>query len=105
MGPWETRLRGKLATLAPAHVDLENESHRHGGQAPSAESHFRLVIVGERFEGLSRIDRHRLINDLLADELRDHVHALGLQAFTPAEWRAKGERAFGSPDCRGGGKV
>jgi BolA protein len=100
MGPWETRLRAKLQTLAPEHLELTNESDRHrGGQPLEVESHFKLVIVGPAFDGQSRIDRHRLINDLLADELREHVHALGIQAYTPAEWTAKAERAFKSPAC------
>ena len=102
MGVWEDRIRTKLDSLGLDHLELENESHRHGGRTAESESHFRLVLVGETFAGKSRLDRHRVINDLLADELRDHVHALSLQALTPAEWRAKGERAFSSPDCRGG---
>jgi len=104
-GPWEARLRAKFASLSPTHLELENESGRHGGRTAASESHFRLVIVADGFAGLSRIDRHRKINDLVAEELRVHIHALGIQAFTPAEWAAKGERAFASPDCRGGPKA
>ncbi len=101
---YETILREKLTTgLAPAHLELLNESPAHGLPA-SAEKHFRVVAVSEKFSGLSRVERHRLVHGLLADELRTHVHALAVQAFTVPEWAARGGTTFNSPACLGGGK-
>ena len=97
MGPLETRAREKLITLNLDHLEIENESERHsrGG----AETHFKLTMVGEVFAGLSRIDRHRLVNDLLSEELAGGVHALGIRALTGDEWRKAGGTTFKSPDC------
>ena len=88
MGMSDT-ITGKLnAALAPQSLNIINESHLHaghGGHTPNGESHFRVHIVSEAFNGKSRVERHRMINDLLAVELRDHVHALAIHANTPAE--------------------
>lgn len=101
---YETLLREKLiAGLAPANLELLNESPAHGLPA-SAEKHFRVVAVSEKFVGLSRVERHRLVHLLLVEELRTHVHALSVQAFTSEEWKARGSATFASPACLGGGK-
>ena len=100
----EAVLRGKLEVrLVPAYLELVNESPNHGLPA-SAEKHFRVVAVSLAFTGLSRIDRHRLVQDTVAEELRTHVHALSVQAFTPEEWTARGGETFASPECLHGGK-
>jgi BolA family transcriptional regulator, general stress-responsive regulator len=84
-----SRMREKLmTTLNPTRLDLVNESHLHAGHASSpgtGESHFRLLIVSADFAGKSRIERHRVVNDLLRDELRDGVHALAIKALAPGE--------------------
>ncbi len=104
MGPIEKILREKLGNiLAPSVLELKNESPMHGLPA-EAEKHFRLVVVSELFAGKSRIDRHRLINQIVADELNTHVHALTIQAYTPEEWREREGATFDSPQCLGGGK-
>lgn len=101
---WQTRIQDKLtAAFSPSHLEITNESPMHG-LAASAEKHFRVVMVSARMEGLSRIDRHRLVNETLAAELRDHVHALSVQAFTVPEWEKKHGATFASPECLGGGK-
>ena len=88
MGMSDT-IAGKLnAALAPHSLNIINESHLHaghGGHTPNGESHFRVHIVSEAFNGKSRVERHRMINELLAVELRDQVHALAIHANTPAE--------------------
>jgi BolA protein len=105
MRPWEQILRQKImAKISPAlHFEVINESPNHGLQ-PEAEKHFRVVLVSPIFEGVARLERHRLVQDAVQDELRTHVHALSVQAYTPAEWSKKGATAFASPDCLGGGK-
>ena len=79
-------------TLAPEHLEIIDESHRHAGHAgarPEGESHFRLVVVARAFDGVSRIERQRLVHAALADLLREDIHALQINAFTPAEWQAR----------------
>jgi len=100
-------LESKLtAAMAPLHMELVNESHMHSVPAGS-ESHWNLIIVSERFVGLSRVDRHRAVNAALADELaRGAVHALTMKTLTPDEWRAAGGAVSNQPPpCRGGSKA
>ena len=76
------------SAFAPQSLQVENESHLHKGHAghhPSGESHFRLYIVSEAFRGKSRVERHRMINATLANELKAHVHALAIHAQAPGE--------------------
>jgi BolA protein len=85
----EARIRDKLnAALVPERLEILNESAQHAGHRGSpgtGESHFRVLIVSARFNGLSRIARHRLVNQTLADELAGGVHALAVTAFAPGE--------------------
>lgn len=80
----EETIREKLTqAFAPERLEIENDSHRHAGHAGSpgtGESHFRVNIVAEAFNGLSRVERHRLVNEALADLLRDKIHALAIKA-------------------------
>lgn len=74
--------------LKPTRLDIIDESHRHAGHAghnPQGESHFRIEIVAEVFTGKSRVERHRMVNTLLAEELAGRVHALALVTLTPDE--------------------
>jgi len=73
--------------LAPERLDVIDESHLHKGHAghrPEGETHYRVKITAEAFRGKSRIDMHRAINALLADELVAGVHALAIEAKAPA---------------------
>jgi BolA protein len=83
------RIAEKLtAALAPQSLDVEDESHRHEGHAghrPGGETHFRLHIVSEAFRGKSRVERHRMINQILSAELAGGVHALAIHASAPDE--------------------
>lgn len=94
-----TRIRTEIeAHLAPTHLDIQNESHQHAGN--QTDSHFRLVVVSERFGGESLLSRHRLVQNLLQAERDQGLHALALHTYTPEEWRIKGE-APESPACAG----
>jgi BolA protein len=88
-GVVQERIRRKLQeALAPQALDIIDESHRHAGHAGAharGESHFRVDVVSEAFVGKGRIERHRLINSLLAEELASGVHALAISARTPDE--------------------
>lgn len=90
--------------LQPAILQVENESHMHSVPANS-ETHFKVLIVSEHFQGLSRIDRQRHVNELLALELKSGLHALTQRALTPSEWQAQNAaKDFVSPECLGGSK-
>lgn len=85
------------------HLEVTNESDRHN-VPPGSESHFKLVLVADAFEGAGLLARHRLINTLLATELAGPVHALAIHAYTRAEWEERMGRALMSPPCLGGGQ-
>jgi len=86
--------------ITPTHLEVINESHMHN-VPPGSESHFKLVIVTNLFEGLSRVRRHQQINELLADELKGSIHALSMQTLTPNEWSKSNNTVTTSPDCMG----
>lgn len=74
--------------FSPESLAVTDESHLHAGHAghrPEGETHFRVNIVSDAFAGKSRIDRHRMINALLANELSQTVHALAIKAHAPGE--------------------
>jgi stress-induced morphogen len=88
----EQRMKKKLeAAFAPEHLLIENDSHKHRHHAPmqgsayTGETHFTVTIISNAFAGRSRIDRHRMVHEILADELAGPVHALAVKAATPAE--------------------
>ena len=85
----EQRIREKLmVTLEPIRLEVLNESHMHAGHAGdngTGQTHFRVLVVAEAFRGLSRVARHRLVNEAVADEIRDGVHALAIKAAAPGE--------------------
>ena len=77
-----------IAAFAPESLHVEDESHLHAGHAghrPGGETHFRLYIVAQAFRGKSRLERHRMINAALANELAGGVHALAIHASAPGE--------------------
>lgn len=91
----------KLKTeFSPTVIELVNESHLH--HRPSgAETHFRLLIVSEKFQGMSRIDRQRQINQLFEYARDKGLHALTQRALTPQEWESQKDGAeFTSPSCQ-----
>ena len=85
------------------HIEVINESGNHS-VAPGSESHFKLVLVSDDFDGLTLIARHRTINKILEDELKNKIHALAIHTYTAAEWQAKNQVAPQSPACHGGSK-
>jgi BolA protein len=78
--------------LAPTEISVVDDSARHAGHAGAASGggHYNLRIVSTRFAGLGRVARHRLVYDALADLMRNAIHALAIEAFTPDEVRAPG---------------
>lgn len=85
----EQSIREKLTgAFEPETLEIVNESHRHAGHAGSpgtGESHFAVTVVSSAFAGKSRLERHRMVNDVLAEELSGNLHALALSALSPEE--------------------
>lgn len=85
----ESSIREKLLrAFQPTRLDVLNESDLHAGHRGSpgtGESHFRVLIVSPVFTGKSRLERHRLVNETLAAELKGKVHALAIKAYAPGE--------------------
>ena len=96
-GPIQTAMEGKLvAAFAPERLAILNESHLHAGHHHvesghhgefdgGGETHFRVRIVSRRFAGMSRIERHRAVNEVLRDEIAAGVHALAIEPAAPGE--------------------
>jgi stress-induced morphogen len=89
----EDLIREKLSqAFAPMELEVVNDSASHAGHAASpgsGESHFSVMVVSGHFSGKSRIDRHRMVNSVLAHELDGPVHALVITALTPEERSAR----------------
>ena len=89
MGAVSDTLERKLsAAFAPRRLQIDDDSARHAGHAGAhggGESHFNVTIEAAAFEGLSRVQRQRLVYAALAEELAGPVHALSLKALAPGE--------------------
>ncbi len=87
LGPVGQGITAKLAqAFSPQALEVIDESHQHAGHSgarPDGESHFRVKIVAEAFRGKSLVDQHRMVNTVLAEELRERVHALAIQSSPP----------------------
>lgn len=71
----------------------------------NSETHFKVVIISEIFSKKSPIQRHRLVNESLREELSGPIHALSIVAKTPDQWlkmKNNGESVKASPSCQGG---
>ncbi|MDH3949133.1 MAG: BolA/IbaG family iron-sulfur metabolism protein [Gammaproteobacteria bacterium] len=100
----QSDIEAKLTnSLQPNYLEVINESNNHN-VPPGSESHFKVVIVTDAFDGKMLVARHRMINEILADELQHKIHALALHTYTPAEWEEVSGNAPASPPCLGGGK-
>ncbi len=92
------------SALTPSHLEVRNESHMHA-VPPNSETHFKVIVVSDRFEGERLVKRHQTVNGILADELRGGVHALSMETLTGAEWEKRGGQTLDSPECLGGSKA
>lgn len=94
-------IENKLQALQPQFLDVSNESHKHNVPKGS-ESHFKVTIVSDKFNGKMLLARHRLVNNILVDELAYSIHALVLHTMTTEEWTKKNGMTNNSPPCLGG---
>jgi BolA family transcriptional regulator, general stress-responsive regulator len=87
LGPVGKTLEEKLkAAFNPQSLSVIDESHQHAGHSGAhvnGESHFRVKIMAEAFKGQSRVNQHRMVNQVLAVELQNRVHALALETSSP----------------------
>ena len=83
------RIRDTLAqALSPERLDVSDESAKHAGHMgaiPGKTTHVRVVVVADAFRGRSRVERHLIVNRLLAAEMEAGLHALAIEAKTPDE--------------------
>jgi len=81
-------LQDRLGTLAPTVLDIRDDSAEHAGHAGAAGGggHFSVTIVSERFDGLSRLARHRAVLERVGDLIPHPVHALAIHAYAPHEF-------------------
>jgi stress-induced morphogen len=93
----ESKLTEKLN---PIFLKVENESYLHSVPKGS-ESHFRIEIVSNWFETKSLLLRHRLINEIISEEI-SKIRACSLHTMTEIEWEKKNRKAENSPNCASG---
>ena len=103
MATTESIITKKLEeAFSPDHLQVINESASHNVPEGS-ESHFKVVLVSQSFEGQSAVKRHQSVYSVLTTELQSGVHALALHTYLPLEWK-KQQSVPNSPDCLGGSK-
>lgn len=83
-----TEIKTRLQALMPNHIELIDDSHLHAGHAGNTGGgHYRLLIVSDLFETLSRLERQRKVQDLLQDLFGHAIHALSIRTFTNNEYQ------------------
>ncbi|MEP6391419.1 MAG: BolA/IbaG family iron-sulfur metabolism protein [Halioglobus sp.] len=98
-------IEARLSTeFSPQVLEVTNESHMHSVPLHS-ETHFRVVLVSDKFIDTRKVARHQHVYKSLKEQLEGPVHALALHTYTPVEWAARSAPAPASPDCLGGSKV
>ncbi len=86
--------------FSPVYLEVINESHNHHVPANS-ETHFKVVVASDVFEGQRLIARHRSVNEALAEEFANGLHALSMHTYTTGEWQIEQANVPDSPKCRG----
>lgn len=88
MGMSERIERKLRAAFAPKTLIVTDDSHKHHGHSgwrEGGETHFSVAVLSQAFAGKSRVERHRMVNETLAEELAGGVHALAISAKAPGE--------------------
>lgn len=81
------RIRLALEALSPVALEIHDDSHKHAGHAGARDGrgHFTVHLISARFEGLLPLKRHRLVYEALGPLMETDIHAVAIQARTPAE--------------------
>ncbi len=87
--------------LTPDFVEVDNESYLHSS-GKGGNSHFKITVVSDAFDGMGLVARHRKVQQLVAPITLGVVHALGIHTYTPTEWQERGYDIPDSPTCAGG---
>lgn len=99
MSEVQARITRKLTDFFnPKHLEIINESYKHHVPEKS-ETHFLVIMVSDKFNGVSRIDRQRQMHSCLDFDLKHGVHALSQKLFTPVEWQNLESKNFSTPNC------
>ncbi|KZZ58644.1 transcriptional regulator BolA [Oleiphilus sp. HI0125] len=102
-----TREKKLKTSLAEAfNIDymlLENESHMHS-VPENSETHFKLVLVSDDFDGKRKVARHQAVYSAVNTEMQSGLHALALHLYTNTEWAELDNKQLASPNCMGGSK-
>ncbi len=79
------------AALSPVHLTIIDETWKHAGHsgAVPGKGHFILYAVSQQFEGISLLNRNRIVFDILKAEVGSEIHALTIRAQTPSEWESE----------------
>ena len=81
-------ISGKLQQLSPIKLEVINESARHAGHDDATdESHFSILIISNNFIGITLLERHRMVKNILKEELKSKIHALSLKTLTEEEYQ------------------
>lgn len=95
----EKQLYDKITqTLSPLHIEIINESHLHRVRT-NAETHFKVIIVSDKFISLSTLQKHQLVQKILSEEFK-LVHALSFSLLTPEEFKSISKEQLSSPPCQ-----
>ena len=98
----QKKIENKLSeAFSPIYLKVLNESYMHNVPKGS-ESHFKVIVVSYQFEGKRLLARHRLVNEILKEELAHSIHALAIHTYTLSEWHEVSNIAPDSPKCLGG---
>lgn len=102
-GPIQQSIEEKiLKAYDPEFWAVVNESHMHS--APLGhESHFKVLIVSDSFQGMNRVKRQQQVFQLLDSERLAGIHALSMRLLTVQEYSQNGADGFQSPSCRSKG--
>lgn len=85
--------------LVPVHMELIDQSDQHGGNRQ--ETHFKLILVSNRFSGMRLVQRHQFVYQLAQEFIGNPIHALAMHLFTVVEWQTDPSVAA-APSCLGG---
>ena len=99
----QQQLEHKLTDrFKPIYLEIINESQQHN-VPPDSESHFKITVVSHDFKGCTPVAQHRLVYQLLANEMKGGIHAIALHTYTETAWhQLTVKKAPDSPRCRGG---
>ncbi len=100
MGSRKERIEQQIEQqLEPTHLEVTDFSHQHSGRA-GTESHFTVVVVSPKFEGIRTVQRHRMLYGALSAEMESGLHALQIHAYTESEMEKANIQP--PPRCKGG---